>query len=179
MTGDDDATAAKPAAASLAALAEAGAIARSQARLAAVQALYQMELAATDIADIVLQYQSTRFGSEAEDVTVRDADPVLFAEIVRGVVAHQRDIDPELDTHLAAGWRLNRIDSTVRAILRSAAFELLSRPSAPARAILNEYVEIAKAFFEGDEPRVVNAVLDKVARKMRPSEFGLRRTKDT
>jgi N utilization substance protein B len=156
---------------SVAALAEAGAIARSQARLAAVQALYQMDLAATDITDVITEFAGHRFGVEAEDPTVREADLELFTEIVKGVVSRQRDIDPPLDSHLAAGWRLHRIDAIVRAVLRSATYELLARPGVPARAVINEYVEIAKAFFETDEPRVVNAVLDKVARQTRPAEF--------
>jgi len=156
---------------SLSALAEAGAVARSQARLAAVQALYQMDLAATDLTDVITEFAGHRFGSDAEDPTVREADLELFSEIVKGVVARQRDIDPPLDSHLAAGWRLHRIDAIVRAVLRSATYELIARPSVPARAVINEYVEIAKAFFEGDEPRVVNAVLDKVARQTRPNEF--------
>lgn len=156
---------------SVAALAEAGGVARSQARLAAVQALYQMDLAATDLTDVITEFAGHRFGEDAEDPTVREADLELFSEIVKGVVSRQRDIDPPLDSQLAAGWRLDRIDAIVRAVLRSATFELLARPSVPARAVINEYVEIAKAFFETDEPRVVNAVLDKIARQMRPGEF--------
>ena len=156
----------------VAALAAASDIARSQARLAAVQALYQMDLAATDINDLIGEFAAHRFGEDAADRTVADADLGLFCEIVRGVVERQREIDPPLDAQLATGWRLNRIDSIIRATLRSAMFELIARPGVPARAVINEYVEIAKAFFEGDEPKVVNAVLDKVARKQRPAEFG-------
>lgn len=156
---------------SLSALAGASEVARSQARLAAVQALYQMDLAATDINAVIAEFAAHRFGDGVEDRTVAEADLALFSEIVRGVVERQRDIDPQLDAQLAAGWRLNRIDSIVRATLRSAMFELLSRTQVPARAVINEYVEVAKAFFEGDEPKVVNAVLDKVARRVRATEF--------
>ena len=159
----------------LAALAGASEIARSQARLAAVQALYQMDLAATDLNTVILEFSAHRFGADAEDQTVADADLALFSEIVRGVVARQSEIDAPLDAQLAAGWRLNRIDSIVRATLRSAMFEFIARPEVPARAVINEYVEVAKAFFQGDEPKVVNAVLDKVARKVRAAEFGGRR----
>jgi N utilization substance protein B len=150
---------------------EAAALARAQARLAAVQALYQMDLAQTDLAEVLHEFKTVRFGAQAEDQTIALADPDLFAEVVRGVVARQREIDPPLDQQLAAGWRLQRIDSIVRAILRSATFELMGRPGAPARSIISEYVDIAKAFFEGDEPKVVNAVLDKLARKIRTAEF--------
>jgi N utilization substance protein B len=153
-------------------LAAKAAIVRSQARLAAVQALYQMDLAATDLNAVIHEFLAVRFGTEAEDQTVAAADPELFSAIVRGVVAHQKAIDPPLDAQLAAGWRLNRIDSTVRAILRSAMFELAHRPDIPARVVITEYVDIAKAFFDADEPKVVNAVLDKLARKVRPAEFG-------
>jgi N utilization substance protein B len=153
-------------------LAEQSAIGRSQARLAAVQALYQMDLAQTDLNDVVHEFVSHRFGEGAEVEDVREADAVFFDELVRGVVGRQVDIDPPLDAQLAAGWRLNRIDAIVRAVLRSAMFELLMRPDVPARAVITEYVDVAKAFFDGDEPKVVNAVLDKLARKHRAREFG-------
>jgi transcription antitermination protein NusB len=145
---------------------------RSQARLAAVQALYQMDLAATDINTLVHEFVSERFGSGAEDQTVAFADKDLFEAIVRGVVEHQAEIDPALDAQLASGWRLNRIDATVRANLRAAMYEILYRPDVPPRVIISEYVDIAKAFFEGEEPKVVNAVLDKLARKHRAAAFG-------
>ena len=148
------------------------AIARSQARLAAVQALYQMDLAQTDLNEVIHEFLSHRFGEGAEVEDVRIANTEFFNDIVRGVVDGQLEIDPPLDSQLAAGWRLDRIDSIVRAVLRCAMFELLKRPDAPARSIITEYVDIAKAFFDGDEPKVVNAVLDKLAKKHRPKEFG-------
>ena len=156
-------------------LAARAGVGRSQARLAAVQALYQMDLAGTDLNDVLHQFLSRRFGADAEVDDVRDADSEFFAGIVRGVVSGQKEIDPPLDAQLAAGWRLNRIDSTVRAVLRSAMFELLNRPDVPARVVITEYVEVAGAFFDGDEPKVVNAVLDKLAKKHRAKEFGGRR----
>ena len=145
---------------------------RSQARLAAVQALYQMDLAATDLNAVIHEFQVHRFGATGEDAATASADAEMFADLVRGVVAHQGAIDPELDGQLAAGWRLNRIDSILRALMRSAVYELIAKPKVPARVVLNEYVEIAKAFFEGDEPKVANAVLDKLAKKLRAGEFG-------
>lgn len=153
-------------------LARRGAVVKSQARLAAVQALYQMDLAATDLNKLVHEFMTERFGADAEDETVAFADRDLFEAIVRGVVTHQRQIDPAVDGQLAAGWRLNRIDSTLRATLRAAMYELGQRPDIPARVVITEYVDIAKAFFDGDEPKVVNAVLDKLAKKHRASEFG-------
>ena len=159
---------------SVANLAANAGLVRSQARLAAVQALYQMDLAATDLNAVIHEFMAVRFGETAEDQTVAMADIELFSSIVRGVVEHQRDIDPVLNAQLATGWRLDRIDAIVRATLRSAMFEIANRKDVPARVILSEYVDIAKAFFEGDEPKVVNAVLDKLAKKSRPKEFGLR-----
>ena len=159
---------------SVAELAANAGLVRSQARLAAVQALYQMDLAATDLNAVIHEFMAISFGEDAEDQTVALADVELFTAILRGVVEHQRDIDPLLNDQLATGWRLERIDAIVRAILRSAMYEITYRHDVPARVILSEYVDIAKAFFEGDQPKVVNAVLDKLAKKARPKEFGLR-----
>jgi N utilization substance protein B len=86
-------------------------------------------------------------------------------------VRRQREIDPMLDQQLAAGWRLGRVDSILRAILRAGVYELLERPDVPARVVINEYIEIAHAFFDEDEPKVVNGILDKLARRLRPAEF--------
>jgi transcription antitermination protein NusB len=156
-------------------LAASSGVRRSQARLAAVQALYQMDLAATDLNDVIREFVLHRFGEGADDPTFATADAEFFTSLLRGVVARQRDLDPELDQQLAAGWRLERIDAIVRAVLRSAMFELMDRRDVPARVVITEYVDVARAFFEGDEPKVVNAVLDKLARKHRPKEFGGRR----
>jgi N utilization substance protein B len=152
-------------------VAQRAGVARSQARLAAVQALYQMDMAATDLNAVIHEFSALRFGPAAEADDIRDADAQHFSEVVRGVVARQREIDPVLDAQLAAGWRLTRIDSILRATLRAAVFELLALPGVPAKAAINEYVEVAKAFFEGDEPKVVNGVLDRIARRLRASEF--------
>ena len=145
---------------------------RSQARLAAVQALYQMDLAATDLNTVIAEFERHRFGAGGEDDATAGADAAMFSDLVRGVVARQKEIDPLLDGQLAAGWRLDRIDSILRALMRAAVYEFLAKERVPARVVLNEYVEIAKAFFEGDEPKVANAVLDKLAKKLRAGEFG-------
>jgi transcription antitermination protein NusB len=152
-------------------IAKRAGVTRSQARLAAVQALYQMDMAQTDVADVVREFQQHRFGEMGKDPAITGAHPELFETIVKGVVTLQRDIDPVLDQQLAEGWRLTRIDSILRALLRGAVFEFMNMPKTPARVVLNEYIEIARAFFEGDEPKVANAVLDKIARKLRPAEF--------
>jgi N utilization substance protein B len=145
-----------------------GPLARSRARLAAVQALYQMELAGTDLAEVIDEFKTHRLGPDAEDRAIAGADAEHFARILHGVVAHQRDLDPAIDAQLAAGWRLERVDAILRAILRAGAFELKEEADVPVRVAINEYVDVAHAFFSGDEPKVVNGVLDALARKLRP-----------
>ncbi len=145
---------------------------RSTARLGAVQALYQMDMAGTDLNEVVGEFSEYRLGVEVEGETYKEADNAFFEEIIRGVVQHQRELDPLLDERLAVGWRLVRIDSILRAILRSAAFELQERHDVPVRVVLNEYIDIARAFFEGDEPKVVNGVLDSLAKHLRSGELG-------
>ena len=146
-------------------------LSRSQARLAAVQALYQMDLAETDLAAVIEEFKAHRLGHGSDNGTGGEVDPEHFAGLLKGVVKRQREIDPMIDQQLAQGWRLTRIDSIVRAILRAAAFELIELGDVPARVIISEYVEVAHAFFEGDESKVVNGVLDGLARKLRPGEL--------
>jgi N utilization substance protein B len=150
--------------------------ARSAARLAAVQGLYQMDVASTAINDVLRDLTATPLRQVTAEAARDDAEPVepdqtFLAELLRGVVRLQRQIDPMVDAQLAAGWRLARIDTTLRAILRAGVFELIERTDVPARAVITEYIEIAHAFFDTDEPRVVNGVLDKLARKIRVNEF--------
>jgi transcription antitermination protein NusB len=145
-----------------------GDIARSRARLATVQALYQMDLAETDLIEVIEEFRQHRLSGSADGTSMADADQEHFAQVLRGVVKRQREIDPLIDQQLATGWRLARIDSIVRAILRAATFELIELPDVPARVVISEYIEVARAFFEGDEPKLVNGVLDQLARKLRP-----------
>ena len=149
--------------------------ARTAARLAAVQALYQMDLAGTDLNDVIAEFLDDRLSGENRDETIAGADRIFFADILRAVLRRQREIDPMIDEQLAIGWRLVRVDSSLRAILRRGVAELLDRPDVPARVAINEYVNVAHFFFDQDEPRVVNGVLDKIARKVRGSEFDGRR----
>ena len=144
---------------------------RGAARLAAVQALYQMDIGATPIEDVIAEFQTWRFGQELDGAKYINADPDFFRDIVSGVVRDQLRLDPAIHEALAADWPLVRIDVTLRAILRAASHELVSRKDIPARVVINEYVDVAKAFFEGDEPRIVNGVLDTLARRIRPQEF--------
>jgi N utilization substance protein B len=152
--------------------------ARTAARLAAVQALYQMDLAGTDLNDVISEFLDVRFHAEDRDEMVEGADRAFFADVLRAVLRHQREIDPMIDEQLAAGWRLVRVDSILRAILRGGVAELFDREDVPARVVINEYVNVAHFFFSEDEPRVVNGVLDKIARKTRPREFEAKSTAD-
>ena len=138
--------------------------ARSVARLAAVQALYQMEVSGAGVEAVVREFCDHRFAGDIEGARLAEADEAFFAEIVRGVVAEQGAIDQAVARRLAKGWRLERIDATLRAILRAGTFELLHRPDVPVEVVIDEYVELAKSFFEGPEPGFVNAALDGVAR---------------
>lgn len=146
-------------------------VARSAARLGAVQALYQMDIAGTDLADVLAEFGSGRLGETFENGECGEADFTLLRDIVEGVVGDQRLIDRSINAHLASGWTLGRLDSTLRAVLRAAAYELLFRSDIPGRVTISEYVDVAHAFFDGEEPRVVNGVLDALARERRPDEF--------
>jgi transcription antitermination protein NusB len=144
---------------------------RSRARLAAVQALYQMDVAGTDLNEVIAEFKAHRIGRDVEDSDVAGADSEHFARILIGVVQRQRELDPMIDQQLAAGWRLVRVDAILRAILRAGGFELMELADVPVRVVISEYVDVAHAFFEADEPRVVNGVLDQIARKVRPGEL--------
>jgi transcription antitermination protein NusB len=157
---------------------------RSIARTAAVQALYQMDMAGTDLNQVIEEFEHLRFAAAAvtsggtdahneidPEEKTEGADAQFFADILRGVVRRQRDIDPVIDQQLVEGWRLVRVDSILRAILRAGVFELMERPDVPARVVINEYINVAHSFFDDEEPRVVNGVLDKIARKTRGPEI--------
>lgn len=144
---------------------------RGAARLAAVQALYQMDIAGTDLTDILAEFQSHWLGGEVEGSKYLPAEAAFFRDIVGGVVAGQRKLDPMIDEALQKGWPLKRIEALLRAILRAGAFELEQRKDVPARVVVSEYVDVAHAFVDRDETGMVNAVLDALARKLRASEF--------
>ncbi|MEM1102715.1 MAG: transcription antitermination factor NusB [Pseudomonadota bacterium] len=146
---------------------------RSAARLAAVQALYQMELTGVGAEAVIRQFRDHRFGVEDEDGRAMEADEAFFADVVRGVVASQKEIDRRITEHLAANWKLTRIDSILRASLRAGGFELIARADVSAKTILNEYVDVAHAFFDGDEPAFMNAALDAIAKDVRGAELAL------
>jgi N utilization substance protein B len=146
--------------------------ARRAARLGAVQALYQMELSGDDAESVAQEFVDHRLGREPE-ISGGEADEDFFRALVNGVPQHQVEIDSSIARCLSSDWRLERIDSILRAILRAAAYELIGRRDVPAKAAIDEYVELTHAFFNGDEPKFVNAALDKLARRKRAAEFGL------
>jgi N utilization substance protein B len=140
---------------------------RGAARLAAVQALYQMDVGGTGVLEVVAEYETHRLGQELEGETYLKADASWFRSIVSGVVREQVRLDPLIGSALQDDWALSRLDSTVRAILRAGTFEILDRKDVPVPVIVTEYVEIAHAFFDEDEPKLVNAVLDRIAKQVR------------
>lgn len=145
---------------------------KSAARLNAVQALYQMDVAATPLPEILAQFETHWIGHEIEGDEIASADVTLFRDIVAGVVRDQRVIDPILDAALVNGWPLKRIETVLRAVLRAGCYELNGRPDVPARVVIAEYVNVAAAFLDGEETGMVNAVLDGLARELRTGEFG-------
>ncbi len=144
---------------------------RGAARLAAVQALYQMDLGGDDLGSVVAEFEAHRLGQEIEGAAMRPADAGFFRNLVNGVVDQQRKIDPAIHNVLPDSWPLKRIDLTLRSILRCGVFELMAKPDIPSRVVINEYMDVARAFFDQDEPGLVNAVLDAIARSCRPEEF--------
>ena len=141
--------------------------ARTVARLVLVQALYQMELSGNGVESVIREYSDHRFEGDLDGEKLAEADEAFFAEGARAVVKQQDTIDRLITDRLAAGWRIERLDTTVRAILRAGAWELLRRPDVPLEVAIDEYVEIAKSFFEGPEPGFINGALDGIAKDAR------------
>jgi transcription antitermination protein NusB len=142
---------------------------RGAARLAAVQALYQMDVGRQTLEDTLSQFNVHMLGREVEGEQYLPADADFFRQIVTGVIKSQLDIDPTIDKSLSNDWPVARIDATLRAILRAAAFELLRRRDIPQGVVISEYVDIAKAFYEDDAPKLVHGVLDTIAKQVAPA----------
>jgi N utilization substance protein B len=144
---------------------------RGAARLAAVQALYQMDIAGSGLNEILSEFESHWIGREVEGEQYLPAEAAYFRELVTGVIAQQRRLDPLIDEALAASWPLKRVEAILRAVLRAGAHELDNKRDIPARVVISEYVDIAHAFVDRDETGMVNAVLDQIARRLRAAEF--------
>lgn len=142
---------------------------RGAARLAAVQALYQMDVGRATLEDTLAQFGAFHLGREIEGEQYLPADADFFRQIVAGVTKHQLQIDPAVDKALSEGWPIERVDATLRAILRAAAFELLRRRDIPSKVVITEYIDVARAFYEDDAAGMVNAALDSIAKTV-PAE---------
>ena len=126
-----------------------------------------MDVAGSGLLEITAEYESHRLGKEVDGDLYREADPQWFRAILSGVVENQKVVDPVIRQALTEDWPLSRLDSTLRAILRAGVYELMKRKDVPVAVILSEYVDIAKAFYEEDEPKLVNAVPDRVTLRLR------------
>jgi N utilization substance protein B len=142
-------------------------LSRSAARLAAVQALYQLEMGPTALAPLLHQFHEHRLGATIEGATYVDAEQSFFDDVVRGVDARRTEIDELVTANLAKGWALERLDRPMRAILRAGTYELIARPDVPKASVISEYVDVAKAFYDKKESGFVNGLLDAVAKGAR------------
>ena len=144
---------------------------RSAARLGAVQALYEMEISGKPIGLVVPEFEAHWLGREIEGHEMKPAETKFFRSIVEGVIEHQRELDRAIDSALAKGWPLVRVEAVIRAILRAGGYELYARKDVPVKVVIHEYGDIAGAFYDGDEIGMVSAVLDALAREMRAGEL--------
>ena len=145
---------------------------RRAARLAVIQALYQMESSSEPSKVVIRQFLEHRFGHEDETDMAR-VDEAFFEDIALGTVEFQADIDAKISENLTEKWPLRRLDMTLRALLRAASYEILRRPDIPALVIISEYVGLANQFFDGKEPAMANGILDSIAKSVRAAEFGI------
>lgn len=146
--------------------------ARSAARLAAVQALYQQHMEGTAVVRLLDEFHQHRLGrtiddDDFDDAEYADAEVPFFDDVVRGVDARKEEIDALVADKLAAGWSIARLDKTMLQVLRAGTYELIARVDVPAAVTINEYVEVAKAFFDDGQAKFVNGILDAVARDAR------------
>jgi len=155
--------------------------ARSAARLAAVQALYDAEITGANADSLLKDFIDHRIGGRAlinnedegeTEVDLASADPILLAAVVRGALERAEQLDEVVANALTGDWHVERLESVLHAILRAGAFELTAMPETPARVVISEYVDVASAFYGGPEPGLVNAVLDRIARVVRAAELG-------
>ena len=144
---------------------------RSASRLAAVQALYQIEFGGGEPDVVIEEFVDRRLGAEVDGDRYADADADFFRAVVRGGAGRSVEVAALLDDALGPERTPQRLDGILRALLRAATFELLGRKDVPARVVLDEYLDVAHAFFSGPEPKLVNGVLDALAHRLRPDEF--------
>ena len=140
---------------------------RSAARLVAVQALYQLEMEETPLAKLLHEFHEHRLGATIEDETYEEAEVAFFDDIVSGADARRDEIDALIAARLAEGWSLERLDRPMRAILRAGTYELVARRDVPAATVINEYLDVAHAFYDKRETGFVNGLLDAIAKGVR------------
>ncbi len=140
---------------------------RSAARLAAVQALYQLEMEGTPIRVLLHEFHQHRLGATIEDVTYAEAEESFFDDLVIGVDKRREEIDGLVKVRLSQGWSLERLDKPMRQILRAGSYELIARPDVPTPTVISEYVDVAHAFYDKREAGFVNGLLDAVAKDVR------------
>jgi transcription antitermination protein NusB len=141
--------------------------ARSAARLAAVQALYQMDMESISLARLLDEFHAHRLGEEIEDVGIANAEVSFFDDVVSGVDARRAEIDGLIETNLGEQWKLSRLDKTMLQILRAGTYEILARADVPTGSVINEYMDVAHAFFDAKDAKFVNGLLDAVAKDKR------------
>lgn len=141
--------------------------ARSSARLAAVQALYQIEASGTPSRIVIKEFVDHRLGELIDDQQFAKADKAFFIDLVSGIDGRSAEIDDLIKSNLTDSWSLERIESVARAVIRSGVYEILARPDVPTNVIINEYVDVTKAFFDDSTPAFVNGILDKIAKLTR------------
>lgn len=142
---------------------------RSAARLAAVQALYQLDMEATPLAVLLHEFHQHRLGATIEDVTYHPAEEAFFDDVVKGVDARRTEIDGLIAARLATGWSLERLDKPMWQILRAGTYELLARADVPTPSVISEYVDVAHAFYDKREAGFVNGLLDAISKVARPA----------
>ncbi|HET8612556.1 MAG TPA: transcription antitermination factor NusB [Sphingomonas sp.] len=141
--------------------------ARSAARLAAVQALYQQEMEGTHLPLLLNEFHQHRLGATIDGIEFAEAEVSFFDDLVKGVDARRDELDRLIAERLAAGWSLDRLDKPMRQILRAGAYELLARPDVPTATAISEYVDVADAFYDKREKGFVNGLLDAIAKGVR------------
>lgn len=141
--------------------------ARSAARLAAVQALYQQDMEGTPTPQLLHEFHQHRVGATIDGETLVDAEIDFLDDLVRGVIARREEIDGKISERLAEGWKLERLDRSMRAILRAGTYELLARPDVTVGTIIDEYLDVAHAFFGEKDVKFVNGLLDRMAKDVR------------
>ena len=140
---------------------------RSAARLAAVQALYQQEMEGTPLAQLLHEFHQHRIGETIDGATLVDAEVDFFNDVVRGTEARRLEIDQLITSRLAEGWKLERLDRPMRAILRAGAYELLARADVPVATVISEYLDVAHAFYDKREVAFANGLLDALAKDVK------------